>query len=118
MTEKESKFDETKMNLQGPVSGAAGKVEGDQIININNNYGTAHSLSGHDSEAELNVAKTSVNTGQNTINEERKVFALAGSVLKAILGLLQKISGDALNRNFRNKKILICTVLLFRAINF
>ena len=116
MTEKESKFDETKMNLQGPVIGAAGKVEGDQIININNNYGTAHSQSGHDSEAELNVAKTSVNTGQNTIDEERKAFALVGGVLKAILGLLQKISGDALNRNFRNKKILICTVLLFLSI--
>lgn len=66
MTEKESKFVETKMNFQAPVSGAAGKVEGNQIININNNYGTAHSQSGHDSEAELNAAKTPVKDNNDT----------------------------------------------------
>ncbi|NES81234.1 MAG: hypothetical protein F6K10_07380 [Moorea sp. SIO2B7] len=79
MTEKEPKSLESQMNISS-VNGAAGKVEGDQIINI---YG--------------NIPPQS-----KSQEPGRLAFAIAGTLdnidrakLNAIAALLKKISGDA-----------------------
>jgi uncharacterized protein YjbI with pentapeptide repeats len=82
MTDREPKSVETQMNLGASVNGAAGKVEGNQIINVYNN-GKVPSLS----------------TQQET---KRFAFAIAGTAdgvdrakLNIIAALLRKISGDS-----------------------
>ena len=82
MTDREPKSVETQMNLGASVNGAAGKVEGNQIINVYHN-GKVPSQS----------------TQQET---KRFAFAIAGPAdgvdrakLNAIAALLRKISGDS-----------------------